>query len=126
MPCSPPSSNLPPRWLRPRTAALPPSRHQEQILHGSTAAALARPGSLLEVCIDEHLCNPEDPASTFVGDNYGSSIHPLAISWSVLRQTRGSWEGLAGGTLNLECRSERSMIRVEVDGEGDATVTRTP
>lgn len=88
------------------------------------AVAMARPGSRLEVCING-LCNPEDPASTYVSVR-GSGERQRSFVWGVQRLSGSSWESLAGGTLEAACTSQRTVIRIELDSEANPSITQTP
>jgi len=89
------------------------------------ATALDRPGSHLQVCIDES-CNAEDDAGSEVRFHWSGS-HPKTTSFSVTRVTGGSsFETLGGGDVDLPCSSEQSRVAVSFDENGEATITRTP
>ena len=89
------------------------------------ADALAQPGSRLVVCINDDCNDGNDESSTWVAVHYALGVHPDFANWSVERVTGGTWETIAGGHVGLACTRESSAVRIVVDGNGEATVTRS-
>lgn len=91
---------------------------------GVDAAAIPLDRFELRICVND-LCNEIGTSS--VGITYAPGEHPDFAEWTIdrLDLAQGvNWESLAGGRVDLSCSSDPTSVVIEVDTEGNPTISR--